>query len=117
MIAYYMDENVPLAVTLGLRDREVNALTVQEDGRDGDDDEQLLDRATELKRILVTMDRDFFAIAADRQARSIPFCGVIFASESLSYRERIDDLEMIAKCSDLTDWENQLVILPLTSKG
>ncbi|MCI0358907.1 MAG: DUF5615 family PIN-like protein [Planctomycetaceae bacterium] len=114
MIALYMDEHVPFAITKGLRDRGVDAMTAQDDHREGDDDSQLLDRATELNRLVVTIDRDFYRITAARQAAARPFCGVILAPETLSYRQRIDDLEMIASCSELIDWANTLTILPLT---
>ena len=34
-IAFYIDENVHRAITTGLRMRDVDVLTVQEDGRSG----------------------------------------------------------------------------------
>ena len=42
----YMDEHVPSAITEGLRWRGVDVLTAQEDGRTGEDDPELLDRAS-----------------------------------------------------------------------
>ena len=42
----YMDEHVPSAITEGLRRRGVDVLTAQEDGRTGEDDPELLDRAS-----------------------------------------------------------------------
>jgi predicted nuclease of predicted toxin-antitoxin system len=114
MIAFYMDEHVPGAITKGLRDRGVDVITVQDDGRDGHEDLRVLDRATELKRIVVTIDRDYFAITAACQTAAKPFQGVVLAPGTLSYRQRIDDLEMIAKCSDPIEWADKLTILPLT---
>ncbi len=32
-IAFYMDEHIPMAITLGLRMRGVDILTAQEDGK------------------------------------------------------------------------------------
>lgn len=46
-IAFYMDENVPRQITVGLRLRGVDDLTVQEDGRAGMIDPAVLDRAIE----------------------------------------------------------------------
>jgi Domain of unknown function (DUF5615) len=54
-----MDENVPLPVTEGLRRRDVDVLTAQEDNRGGTPDPILLDRATELQRVMFTQDRIF----------------------------------------------------------
>jgi predicted nuclease of predicted toxin-antitoxin system len=50
----YMDEHVPRAVTVALRLRQIDVITVQEDGLTGSRDPQVLDRATELGRILFT---------------------------------------------------------------
>lgn len=54
----YMDVHVPYAVTTGLRLRGVDVLTAQEDGASELDDPALLDRATELGRVLYTQDDD-----------------------------------------------------------
>jgi hypothetical protein len=51
-LGLYMDENVHGAITIGLRLREVDVLTVQEDDRSGWPDHRVLDRATELGRIV-----------------------------------------------------------------
>ncbi|MEO0708026.1 MAG: DUF5615 family PIN-like protein [Cyanobacteria bacterium J06649_5] len=50
-VALYMDENVPRQITVGLRLRDVDVLTVQEDDRAGIPDSQVLERATELQRV------------------------------------------------------------------
>lgn len=49
-VALYMDEHIPHAITLGLRLRQVEVLTAQEDRFDGLPDPALLDRATALGR-------------------------------------------------------------------
>jgi hypothetical protein len=51
-VGLYMDEHVPRAITEGLRLRGVDVLTAQEDNRRRASDSELLDRATELGRIL-----------------------------------------------------------------
>jgi len=113
-IRYYMDEHVPGPITKGLRDRGVDVLTVQEDLRIGDDDEQLLDRADELGRLIVTFDHDFFEVAAERQAAAdFGFPGIFIATSSISSRQCIDDLEIAAKCSEPDEWMGMLTRLPL----
>ncbi len=61
-VRFYMDEQVPRQITLGLRLRNIDVLTVQEDDRAGLDDPNVLVRAIELERVLFTRDDDFFAI-------------------------------------------------------
>jgi hypothetical protein len=53
----YMDVHVPYAITRALRQRGVNVLTAQEDGTTEWDDPPLLDRATELGRLLLPATR------------------------------------------------------------
>lgn len=115
-VKLYMDEHVPGPITKGLRERLVDVVTVQDEFREGDDDEQVLDRATELKRILFTCDSDFAEIVASRQVASQTFAGVITIPLSkLAYRQCIDDLEMVAKCSEYEEWEGTIIRLPLTT--
>ena len=57
-----MDENVHGAITIGLRLRDVDVLTVQEDGYSGSPDPVILDRSTALGRIVFTQDRDLILI-------------------------------------------------------
>lgn len=71
-----MDEHVSRAVTVGLRRRGLDVLTVQEDGRTGASDEVILDRAFELSRVLFSQDDDLLVEANRRQKTSLPFCGV-----------------------------------------
>lgn len=66
-ISLYMDVHVRRAVTEGLRLRGVDVLTAQADGADGFADPELLDRATELGRVLFTQDDDLLREAKRRQ--------------------------------------------------
>lgn len=72
-IALYMDVHVREAVSLELRRRGVDVLMAKEDGADEFDDARLLDRATELGRVLFTQDGDFLAEAKERNDRGESF--------------------------------------------
>lgn len=48
-LSLYMDENVPIQITEGLRLRDVDVLTVQEDGLSSFPDPAVFDRAIELQ--------------------------------------------------------------------
>ena len=59
-------------------------------------DPELLDRATALGRVLVTMDEDFLAEATRRQRVGVRFAGVIYAHQlEVTLGRFIDDLELI----------------------
>jgi hypothetical protein len=53
-----MDVHAPLAITQGVRQRGVDVITAQEDGSGRLEDALLLDRATQLERVLFTQDED-----------------------------------------------------------
>jgi len=80
-IAFYMNQHVPRAMTIGLRLRGVDVITAYEDGASEMDDSELLDRAGELERVLFTQDDDLLVEATKRQREGTPFRGVIYAHQ------------------------------------
>ncbi len=113
-LAFYMDEHVPRSITAGLRLRNVNVLTVQEDGRTGFPDPKILDRATEIKRILFTQDDDFLVEANHRQELGIFFPGVIYAHQlNISIGSCIADLELISQLASSEELQSTVRYLPL----
>lgn len=109
-----MDEQVPKPITTGLRQRGVDVLTVQEDGRKSYPDPLLVDRATELGRVIFSQDEDLPIEAYRRQAEGINFSGVIYARQSqVSIGDCVRDLELIAKASEPIDCTNRVHYLPL----
>jgi predicted nuclease of predicted toxin-antitoxin system len=81
-LALYMDEHVPAAITAALRERGVDVLTVQEDGRSGDADGALLERAALTDRIMFSQDTDLLRLAAQKQRNGEKFAGVIYAHQT-----------------------------------
>jgi predicted nuclease of predicted toxin-antitoxin system len=114
MIQIYIDVNVPLGITNGLRLRGIDVLTAQEDGFRRKADPLVLDRCTELHRILFTRDRDFIGIVNAMFLEGRPFAGVFFAySKTTPYARLIDDLALIAEATEWKEWLNRLEIIPL----
>jgi predicted nuclease of predicted toxin-antitoxin system len=113
-VKLFMDVHVRRAVTDGLRLREVDVLTAQEDGVAEFEDDALLDRATELNRVLFSQDDDLLREANKRQQTGEHFAGVIYAHQlNITVGRCIDDLELIAKTTELGEWQNTVVYLPL----
>jgi uncharacterized protein with PIN domain len=113
-IALYMDQHVPRAITTGLRLRGIDVLTAYEDGASELDDSALLDRASELGRVLFTRDDDLLTEATRRQREITPFLGVIYAHQlRVSIARCIQDLEIISKAGEAEDLENGVIFLPL----
>jgi hypothetical protein len=111
---YYFDENAPFQIAEGLRHRGVDVLTAQEDGYDQTDDPIVLDRATDLGRVLFTRDDDFLREANARLADGRAFATVIYAHQRRASIGRcVDDLELFAHASDAIEWQGRVVHLPL----
>ncbi|MBP0016176.1 MAG: DUF5615 family PIN-like protein [Cyanobacteria bacterium SBLK] len=113
-ITLYMDENVPIAITKGLRERDVDILTAQEDNKVNTPDSIIFDRATELNRVIFSQDRDFLISASRYQKAGTHFVGVIYAPQrGATIGDYIRDLEIIAKVSEPEDLSNSVLYLPL----
>jgi hypothetical protein len=92
----------------------VDVLTAQEDGARQLDDPELLDRATDLGRVLFTRDDDLLREATRRQRNAEPFAGVIYAHQQrVAIGVCIADLELIALVEDLPDLAGHVEYLPL----
>ena len=108
-----MDVQIPSAISIGLRIRDVQVITAQEDGAARLADPDLLTRATALRMLLYTHDDDFLKEAHSRIANNEPFCGVIFSQHLNSPTGRcIDDLEIIAKTLETTDLIGRVEFIP-----
>ncbi|MBE2264052.1 MAG: DUF5615 family PIN-like protein [Burkholderiaceae bacterium] len=112
-VALYMDEHVHRAITVGLRLRGVDVLTVQEDGRRNTPDPILIDRAAELGRVLFSQDDDMLVEATRRQRAGVPFAGVVYAHQlQTTIGACVRDLELIARVADPVDMADHVEYLP-----
>lgn len=108
-VTLYMDVHVHRAITTGLR-----LLTAQEEGHRTAEDDRLLDRATELQRVLFTQDEDLLAEAKRRQEEGVPFAAVIYAHQlRITIGRCVNELELIARASEARELVNRVEYLPL----
>ena len=109
-----MDEHIPRAITIGLRLKGVDVLTVQDDNLSGEADVELIKRATYLKRVIVTHDSDLLIEVAKNQKTGRVFYGVIYAHPlRVSISTCIRDIELLAKYGEIEEIRNQVIFLPL----
>jgi Domain of unknown function (DUF5615) len=80
-IALYMDVHIPQSMTIQLRRRNIDIITAQEDNTIELSDDQLLERSTELGRVVFTQDIRFRALAENWQREGKPFGGLIFGHQ------------------------------------
>jgi predicted nuclease of predicted toxin-antitoxin system len=109
-----MDHHVRRAITQGLRRRGVDVLTAHEDGCAQLSDEDLLDRAARLDRVLFTHDDDFLVVADQRLQAGRSFTGIVYAHQlRVTIGQAIRDLELMSSALDLDDMRNHVLFLPL----
>lgn len=112
-VALYMDVHVPLPIAEGLRRRGVDVLTAREDGSDELPDDALLERATELGRVVFTQDIRFKALAETWQRDGKRFAGLIFGHQLHgTIGQFVKDLEMLAGATEPNEWVGTIEHLP-----
>ena len=88
--------SIPLPLNFGITGEEWR----YRDGRTSFPDPIILNRATELDRVLFSQDDDFLVEATRRQQEKINFSGVIYAHKlRVSVGDCIRGLEIIAKAA------------------
>ena len=116
-LAYYMDVHVPRAVTTALRLRSIDVLTAQEDAAAQWDDDRLLERATELGRVLVSQDEDLLREGARRLREGERFSGVVYAHQlRITIGQMVEDLALIAMVTSGEEWIGRIEYLPIRTR-
>jgi Domain of unknown function (DUF5615) len=109
-----MDHHVHAAITEGLRRRGVDVITAYEDGTAELDDQGLLERATQLGRVLFSQDEDLLTLTHHWLQTGRAFAGLIYAHQlSVTIGRAIRDLELLAQALDPEDMRNHIEFISL----
>jgi Domain of unknown function (DUF5615) len=112
-ISLYMDVHVPQAITDQLRRRNIDVLTAFEDEARELSDDKLLERVTQLERVLFTQDIRFRVLAETWQTEGKQFSGLIFGHQlGGTIGQFVQDLDLIAKASEPNEWMNAIEYIP-----
>jgi hypothetical protein len=112
-VALHLDVHVPQAIADQLPRLGVDVLTAIEDGCATIPDDQLLERASSLGRVMFTQDIPFRALAEDWQREGRPISGLLFGHQlGATIGRFVNDLELIARASELNGWRGQVGHLP-----
>jgi hypothetical protein len=112
-VALYMDVHVPWPITDQLRRRGVDVLTAIEDLAEALPDDKLLQRAGELGRVMFTQDIRFKALSEQWQRQNRTFAGLLFGHQLHgAIGQYVKDLELVAKASEPSEWQNTVGHLP-----
>jgi predicted nuclease of predicted toxin-antitoxin system len=113
-LPFYFDHHVPMAICDALRSRGIDVLTTLDDGSTEWDDDAILQRATELGRLVFTQDRDFLVIANRWASQGLKFAGVVFAHQlQVTIGQAVNELELIAVVLEAHEMQDRVEYLPL----
>jgi len=110
------DENFNNDIVRGLLRRrpDLDIARIQDLGLSGADDPDVLEWAAQEGRVLLTHDVSTITrYAYERVKDGKPMPGVFEAARSVPIGRAIDDLLILAECSDEGEWEGQVRYLPL----
>ena len=116
MIGLLADENFNNNIVRGvrLRDPDIDLVRVQDVGLSGADDPTVLEWAAEQHRILLTHDvATITAFAYARVRAGQPMPGVFEVGRSVAVRSAIEDIVLLASCSEDGEWDGRVQYLPL----
>lgn len=116
MIRLLADENFNNNIVRGVRFRQpgLDLVRIQDVGLSGADDPRVLAWAAEHQRVLLTHDVTTitaFAYERVRAGQSMP--GVFEVSLRIALHSAIEDILLLANCSEEGEWEGQVRYLPL----
>jgi hypothetical protein len=116
LLAFLADENFKGEIVRGLRHQrpELDVVRVQDVGLSGADDEVILERAAQEARLLLTHDvKTVTTYAYERASAALSMPGVVEVPRWLPVGRAIDELLSLAECSRESEWEGQVIYLPL----
>ena len=116
MVRLLADENFNNAILRGVRllRASLDVVRVQDVGISGEDDPVVLAWAANERRILPTHDAatvPFYAY--ERMRAGQPMSGGCVVPRGVPVRRVIDDILLIAECSDESEWQGVVRYLPL----
>jgi predicted nuclease of predicted toxin-antitoxin system len=116
VIRWLADENFNGKILRALRRElpDIDLIRVQDTALLQAPDPQVLAWAAQESRLLLTQDVEtMVGFANARVAQGLPMSGVIVLRHTLRLSTAIDDILTIASASDIGDWANRVVFLPL----
>jgi hypothetical protein len=113
-VRLYTDVHVPQAIIDQLRRRGVDVMSTHDDDADDLADDELLERAKVLGRVLFTQDVRFRVMAEEWQRDGRRFAGLVFGSQlGATIGQYVSDLKLIARSTDPEEWADVVEWLPL----
>ena len=116
MLRFAADENLNRHLFTGLLRGvpDLDIVRVQDVGLAGVDDPRILEWCAQENRLLVTHDVNTVTkYAYERVSRGEPMPGVVEVAQTAPIGQVIEDLTLLAKASEVDEYEGQILHLPL----
>ncbi|HEV8483517.1 MAG TPA: DUF5615 family PIN-like protein [Blastocatellia bacterium] len=116
MVRFFADQNFDGDIVRGLLRRipDLDIVTAHQAGLSEAPDLDLLEWAANHERVIVTHDKRTMPDHAGHRIRTnLRMCGLVVVPMLLPLRQAIEEIELIAKCSQEGEWENRVQFLPL----
>lgn len=108
----YADECVDARVVAGLRRRDADIVTAADENLLGAADEEHLERAEALGRIIVTNDQDFLRLASARVEDASGFGGLVFVLPETRVGEAVAGIFLLTTILEPLDMANRIEWVP-----
>lgn len=113
-LSFYADEHIDISLCEQLRKHGVDIVRSVDDGMRSANDEDILERATNLGRIVFTHDDDFTVIGARKQSLFEHFAGVAYCHQyRLSFGQLISELKFLSDNYEPDEAAETVFFLPL----
>jgi predicted nuclease of predicted toxin-antitoxin system len=116
VISFLADENLKRKIVTGMLRRNplVDVLRAQDAGLTGVEDRVLLEWAAQHDRVLLTHDvQTLVGFAWEIVRLGEPMAGVIVLGRNLRVSQAVEELLLIAECSEPEEWSGVVAYLPL----
>lgn len=104
----YFDECVDARIIAGVRRRHIDSVTAGDERLLGASDEEHLQRATHLGRVIVTADHDFFELVHARLQAGARFPGLLFIPNGTSVGSTVKSIELAGTIFSPADMVDQI---------
>jgi hypothetical protein len=104
----YFDECVDARIIAGTRRRSIDSVTAADEGLLAASDEDHLLRATQLGRVVVSADEDFFRLVHARREAGLTFPGLLFVPNGTAVGPAVRGVEIAATVFDPADMVDQI---------
>ena len=106
---FLADEHIELSIVTGLKLIRIDIISVNEAGKRGSDDEEILSFAKENDRIVITRDSDFVKL----HSKGIGHAGIVFIPKFLEIGKVIEEIEKVSMIFELEHIRDSVIFIPL----